>query len=180
MPVLAEEPCCPCHFHWYKLETMISCFSSLFFVHVDRMTLMVICTCHLSRIKPPYPGELPRDGDTAERLWEPLRPAWNSPWVHQDRDQVFIDKHFHEDQYSPVGAIHLVLFNCREAWLRLSMQYHPDLNPDDEKAANRFLEIKESYTGLIRTLIWQFQCLIGSNISQSWSMMRKGKLTMTR
>ena len=36
MPVLAEEPCCPCHFHWYKLETMISCFSSLFFVHVDR------------------------------------------------------------------------------------------------------------------------------------------------
>ena len=59
-------------------------------------------------------------------------------------------KHLHEDQYSSVGAIHLVLFNCREAWLRLSMQYHPDLNPDDEKAANRFLEIKESYTGLIR------------------------------
>ena len=88
--------------------------------------------------------------------------------------------HLHEDQYSPVGAIHPVLFNCREAWLRLSMQYHPDLNPDDEKAANRFLEIKESYTGLIRTLIWQFQCLIWSNISQSWSMMRKGKLTMTR
>ena len=35
----------------------------------------------------------------------------------------------------------------REAWLRLSMQYHPDLNQDDEKAAQRFLEIKEAYTG---------------------------------
>jgi len=37
----------------------------------------------------------------------------------------------------------------REAWLRLSMQYHPDLNPDDEKASQRFMEIKESYTELI-------------------------------
>jgi len=37
----------------------------------------------------------------------------------------------------------------REAWLRLSMQYHPDLNQDDEKAAQRFLEIKEAYTELI-------------------------------
>ena len=35
----------------------------------------------------------------------------------------------------------------REAWLRLSMQYHPDLNPDDEKASQRFMEIKESYKG---------------------------------
>ena len=50
MPVLAEEPCCPCHFHWYKLETMIYCISSIFFVHVDRMTLMI--KCHSSRIKP--------------------------------------------------------------------------------------------------------------------------------
>ena len=28
------------------------------------------------------------------------------------------------------------------------MQYHPDLNPDDEKASQRFMEIKESYKGL--------------------------------
>ena len=27
------------------------------------------------------------------------------------------------------------------------MQYHPDLNPDDEKASQRFMEIKESYKG---------------------------------
>ena len=44
---------------------------------------------------------------------------------------------------------HLALpsLTFREAWLRLSMQYHPDLNQDDEKAAQRFLEIKEAYTG---------------------------------
>ena len=29
------------------------------------------------------------------------------------------------------------------------MQYHPDLNPDDEKAAQKFMEIKESYKELI-------------------------------
>merc|ERR550517_1106119 len=37
----------------------------------------------------------------------------------------------------------------REAWLRLSMQYHPDLNPDDEKASQRFMEIKEAYNDKI-------------------------------
>ena len=43
----------------------------------------------------------------------------------------------------------------REAWLRLSMQYHPDLNQDDEKAAQRFLEIKEAYTGE-RSTCWTY------------------------
>jgi len=37
----------------------------------------------------------------------------------------------------------------REAWLRLSMQHHPDLNPGDETASARFQEIKESYKVLI-------------------------------
>ena len=43
--------------------------------------------------------------------------------------------------------IQIYVYSLREAWLRLSMQYHPDLNPDDEKAAQKFMEIKESYKG---------------------------------
>ena len=46
-----------------------------------------------------------------------------------------------------VQVADLLKMSFREAWLRLSMQYHPDLNQDDEKAAQRFLEIKEAYTG---------------------------------
>lgn len=37
----------------------------------------------------------------------------------------------------------------REAWLRLSMQYHPDLNKDNPEANEKFMEIKEAYTTLI-------------------------------
>jgi len=37
----------------------------------------------------------------------------------------------------------------REAWLRLSMQYHPDLNKDNIEANEKFMEIKEAYTVLI-------------------------------
>merc|ERR1711909_178770 len=37
----------------------------------------------------------------------------------------------------------------REAWLRLSMLYHPDLNKENEEATNKFMEIKESYKILI-------------------------------
>ena len=37
----------------------------------------------------------------------------------------------------------------REAWLRLSMQYHPDLNKDSTEANEKFMEIKEAYTTLI-------------------------------
>ena len=37
----------------------------------------------------------------------------------------------------------------REAWLRLSMQYHPDLNKDNPEANEKFMEIKEAYTILI-------------------------------
>lgn len=37
----------------------------------------------------------------------------------------------------------------REAWLKLSMQYHPDLNQDDEKATKKFMDIKEAYKVLI-------------------------------
>jgi len=37
----------------------------------------------------------------------------------------------------------------REAWLKLSMLYHPDLNKDNEEATNKFMEIKESYKVLI-------------------------------
>jgi len=37
----------------------------------------------------------------------------------------------------------------REAWLKLSMLYHPDLNKDDEAAKEKFMEIKEAYTTLI-------------------------------
>jgi len=33
----------------------------------------------------------------------------------------------------------------REAWLRLSMQYHPDLNKDSEEAKDKFLRIKDAY-----------------------------------
>ena len=47
----------------------------------------------------------------------------------------------------PCNGRSLAQMSFREAWLRLSMQYHPDLNQDDEKAAQRFLEIKEAYTG---------------------------------
>ena len=37
----------------------------------------------------------------------------------------------------------------REAWLKLSMLYHPDLNKDNESAREKFMEIKEAYTTLI-------------------------------
>jgi len=37
----------------------------------------------------------------------------------------------------------------REAWLKLSMLYHPDLNKDNENAKEKFMEIKEAYTTLI-------------------------------
>jgi len=37
----------------------------------------------------------------------------------------------------------------REAWLRLSMMYHPDLNKDNEEATKKFMEIKESYKVLV-------------------------------
>jgi len=37
----------------------------------------------------------------------------------------------------------------REAWLRLSMLYHPDLNKGDEEATKRFMEVKESYSFLM-------------------------------
>eukprot|EP00090_Calanus_glacialis_P041531 TRINITY_DN7347_c0_g1_i1.p1 TRINITY_DN7347_c0_g1~~TRINITY_DN7347_c0_g1_i1.p1 ORF type:complete len:296 (-),score=82.84 TRINITY_DN7347_c0_g1_i1:88-879(-) len=37
----------------------------------------------------------------------------------------------------------------REAWLRLSMMYHPDLNKDNEEATKKFMEVKESYKVLV-------------------------------
>ena len=37
----------------------------------------------------------------------------------------------------------------REAWLRLSMQYHPNLNKDNPEANEKSMEIKEAYTVLI-------------------------------
>jgi len=37
----------------------------------------------------------------------------------------------------------------REAWLRLSMTYHPDLNKDNEEATKKFMEIKEAYKVLV-------------------------------
>eukprot|EP00092_Neocalanus_flemingeri_P007731 GFUD01008347.1.p1 GENE.GFUD01008347.1~~GFUD01008347.1.p1 ORF type:complete len:287 (-),score=63.61 GFUD01008347.1:24-884(-) len=37
----------------------------------------------------------------------------------------------------------------REAWLRLSMLYHPDLNKDNEEATKKFMEVKESYKMLV-------------------------------
>jgi len=37
----------------------------------------------------------------------------------------------------------------REAWLKLSMLHHPDLNKGNEDANEKFMEIKEAYTTLI-------------------------------
>jgi len=37
----------------------------------------------------------------------------------------------------------------REAWLKLSMLYHPDLNKGNEDATARFLAVKEAYSVLI-------------------------------
>ena len=70
--------------------------------------------------------------------------------MHKDGDQVS-QYQYHGDWRclfisSPCFTV-ADLLTFREAWLRLSMQYHPDLNQDDEKAAQRFLEIKEAYTG---------------------------------
>ena len=75
--------------------------------------------------------------------------------MHKDRDQV-PQYQYHGDWrcliyfitlLTHVHVADLLKMSFREAWLRLSMQYHPDLNQDDEKAAQRFLEIKEAYTG---------------------------------
>ena len=70
--------------------------------------------------------------------------------MHKDRDQVPQYQYHGDWRYlfisSPCFTV-ADLLTFREAWLRLSMQYHPDLNQDDEKAAQRFLEIKEAYTG---------------------------------
>jgi len=37
----------------------------------------------------------------------------------------------------------------REAWLKLSMLYHPDLNKDNEEATKKFMEVKEAYKILV-------------------------------
>jgi len=37
----------------------------------------------------------------------------------------------------------------REAWLKLSMLYHPDLNEGNEVAAKKFMEVKEAYKILV-------------------------------
>jgi len=37
----------------------------------------------------------------------------------------------------------------REAWLKMSMLYHPDLNKDNPETVEKFMEIKEAYTTLI-------------------------------
>ena len=95
-------------------------------------------------------GQLQRNGDSAERLWKLLWQTGNTPWMHKDRDQVPQYQYHGDWRYlfisSPCFTV-ADLLTFREAWLRLSMQYHPDLNQDDEKAAQRFLEIKEAYTG---------------------------------
>ena len=83
--------------------------------------------------------------------------------MHKDRDQV-PQYQYHGDWrcliyfitlLTHVHVADLLKMSFREAWLRLSMQYHPDLNQDDEKAAQRFLEIKEAYTGE-RPTCWTF------------------------
>ena len=103
-------------------------------------------------------GQLQRNGDSAERLWKLLWQTGNTPWMHKDRDQV-PQYQYHGDWRclfisSPCFTV-ADLLTFREAWLRLSMQYHPDLNQDDEKAAQRFLEIKEAYTGE-RSTFWTY------------------------
>jgi molecular chaperone DnaJ len=42
--------------------------------------------------------------------------------------------------------------DIKKAFRRLAMKYHPDRNPDDEEAEQRFKEAKEAFDG--RT----FQC----------------------
>ena len=70
MRVLAEEPCFLCHFHWYNFKLILMFYSSVF-IFISS-------------------GELQGDGHRAERLREPLWPAWNSPRMHQDWDKVWI------------------------------------------------------------------------------------------
>ena len=139
-------------------------------------------------------GQLQRNGDSAERLWKLLWQTGNTPWMHKDRDQV-PQYQYHGDWRclfisSPCFTV-ADLLTFREAWLRLSMQYHPDLNQDDEKAAQRFLEIKEAYTGE-RSTCWTYfkgrhllqhayffievNCIELQNLSTT----RSEKCTMTR
>ena len=77
----------------------------------------------------------------APRLRLGVEWIWNQSQLFQHYFHNYIKLHTTIHIYNPY-----VFF--REAWLRLSMQYHPDLNPDDEKASQRFMEIKESYKGL--------------------------------
>ena len=40
--------------------------------------------------------------------------------------------------------------DIRSAYRKLAMQYHPDKNPGDKKAEDKFKEINEAYQGLSR------------------------------
>ena len=42
----------------------------------------------------------------------------------------------------------------KKAYRRLAMKYHPDRNPDDEEAAEKFREATAAYEFLKYTLIW--------------------------
>ncbi len=43
------------------------------------------------------------------------------------------------------------MVEIKKAYRKLALQYHPDKNPNDEVAANRFLEIKKAYEVLRNT-----------------------------
>ena len=51
--------------------------------------------------------------------------------------------------HTKIIEIDILQTEIREAWLRLSMLHHPDLNKDNPESNEKFMEIKEAYTTLI-------------------------------
>ena len=142
MPVFAEEPCFLCHFHWYNFKLILMFYSSV----VLYLPYQVSCRGMATELKD-YESHYDRLEIHPECTKTEIRCGFGMSLSFFSIIPIITSSSIQLWQYNFVH-IYNKYFSFREAWLRLSMQYHPDLNPDDEKASQRFMEIKESYTGL--------------------------------